>query len=212
MKRGFCTLLLLIFLLSLSGSDRDLRNVARELRDSARKTKMEKELSYAIEDREEMLGAGLERKNINPGEERKIRSSLRRLRALEKSMKSKGSLSAGELKRFREELAFCYHLIYFASRKEGEFTYTLEGGKKFYLLPEYQRRADRASLSRKDMKEIHKTMNRVWRLRSRLKNPAFPENERKQLLEECSYILLEKYFTDKKPVSQKNNTKKGSKK
>lgn len=211
MKSLFFLLPLLFLASDLPGHDAELKNVAKTLRQNARKTRMEKEFSFAIADREEMLEMGLERKSINPAEERKIKSSLRKLRTMERSMKAKGSLSARELQKFREELAYCYHLIYFANRKEGEFTYTLEGGEKFYLLPEYQRRADRASLSRKDMKEIHKVMNRVWLLRSRMKNPNFPKKERQRLLEDCAALLTEKYFTDQKPVLTEK-TKKGKKK
>lgn len=206
---------LLTFSLLFSLSGKEFRNVAKELQDRSRKTKMEKELEFAITDREDFLEMGLERKTINPYEEKKIRNALGKLRNLQRSMREKGSLSAKELKKFREELAYCYHLIYFASRKEGEFTYTLEGGQKFYLLPEYQRRADRGALSRKDMREIHIVMNRVWRLRARLKNRSFPQSERKQLLEECKFLLLEKYFTETKPekkLSSGKNKKQGVKK
>lgn len=220
MPRWFLILLtLLLFTEGLSGKgDKDFKNVAKELRDSARKTRMDKELDFAIADREEFLTDGLEKKTINPAEEKKIRSSLRKLRAMQKTMRTKGSLSPKEHKRFQTELAYCYHLIYFASRKEGEFTYSLENGKKFYLHPEYQKKADRASLSRKDMQEIHKVMNQVWRLRARFRNPDFPKEEKPGLLEACKNLLLEKYFTETKPLppppkkaaSQKTPGKKSS--
>lgn len=193
-----------------------LHDVAKELRQKNSNNEMKANLSRYISEREEYLKTAVSSGNINTMEERKIRRSLARLVSMQEKAKEKEVLSPGEVKNIRRELNNCYRLIYFYSRKDGAFTYDLYG-KKFYLKEAWQNRFDKANLSAKDMEEIIKLLNKLWRMRNIAmdSHDASDRKEKKEYIaSEGAKLLLEKYFTLEKPVSKpvkKGKTQKRSK-
>ena len=179
-----------------------LGKVAKELRKNNAGNELKENLSRYIEEREEYLKNAISSGKINKTEEKTIRRSLERLSALREKAKEKDSLSPGDIKNIRRELSHCYHLIYFYSRKDGTFTYDLYG-KKFYLKEAWQKRFDRAALSRKDMEEMMSLFNKLWRMRNYVKdseNTPDVKAQKEYIIREGEKLLLEKYFTLEKPA------------
>ena len=91
-------------------------------------------------------------------------------------------------------------MIWFYSRKDDLFVYTYQG-EKYFLKEPWQSRFMRTTLSSKDMEGILKTVNKVWRLRSRIDKTGnkIPEEELQEIRAQIKALLLEEYFSLEKP-------------
>ena len=183
----------------LSGGDA-LKDIAKDLQGKRNCEEMIRLLTERLEDREEYLQMGIDGKKIDPREEKKIRSSLEKLRKIKEKLKEKGTMNQKEKQAVYRELANCYRMIWFYSRKEKIFSYSLYG-KMFYLKEPWQTKYQRATLSGKDMEDILKVIEQIRRMRIGADKTA--DKEAASLKKEVTHVgeklLLEKFFTLEKP-------------
>ncbi|MBP5183259.1 MAG: hypothetical protein J6331_09570 [Lentisphaeria bacterium] len=189
----------LLSLSPLSGADSP-GELARELREKRACEEMVRALAERLEYREELLQTGIAEKKIDPREEKRIRSSLEKLRKMGAKLKEKGVMTPGERKNIERELGNCYRLIWFFYRTEKIFAYSLYG-KKYYLKEPWQTKYRKTTLSGKDMEEIMKVLEQLRRMRNNADKSADKESAslKKEIAGLGEKLLLEKYFTLEKP-------------
>ena len=155
-----------------------------------------------LEDHTRLLGYAIEKEQLTPGEQSRIKSILDGVERKLAKAEQTGKMTQTEAQNLQKELNRAYRMLWFLRRnKLDKSTKIVFLGRQIVLREEYRKKFESGSLNQKEMKEILHAYYAASRIREQLRTDDLSPQHRANLEKEC-FTLLADYFTLAEPAEK----------
>ena len=185
-------------------SRRGTSKAASELNSVAREIRVSRRVREQIEDQTRLLEYAIEKEQLTPGEQRRIKSILEGIERMLARVEKNGKMTQNEAQNIQKELNRAYRTLWFLRRKKLDKNQKIVFlGRQIVLREEYRKKFESGSLNQKEMKEMKEILHAYYaasRVREQLRTDDLSPQHRANLEKEC-FTLLADYFTLAEPAA-----------
>ena len=181
---------------------RGTKKASNELNQMAREIRVSRHVREQLEDHTRLLGYAIEKEQLTPGEQSRIKSILDGVERKLAKAEQTGKMTQTEAQNLQKELNRAYRMLWFLRRnKLDKSTKIVFLGRQIVLREEYRKKFESGSLNQKEMKEILHAYYAASRIREQLRTDDLSPQHRANLEKEC-FTLLADYFTLAEPAEK----------
>ena len=181
---------------------RGTKKASNELNQMAREIRVSRHVREQLEDHTRLLGYAIEKEQLTPGEQSRIKSILDGVERKLAKAEQTGKMTQTEAQNLQKELNRAYRMLWFLRRnKLDKGTKIVFLGRQIVLREEYRKKFESGSLNQNEMKEILHAYYAASRIREQLRTDDLSPQHRANLEKEC-FTLLADYFTLAEPAEK----------
>ena len=180
---------------------RGTSKAASELNSMAREIRVSRHVREQLEDHTRLLEYAIEKEQLSPAEQRRIKSILEGVERMLARAEKNGKMTQTEAQNLQKELNRAYRTLWFLRRNKLDKNQKIVFlGRQIVLREEYRKKFESGSLNQKEMREILHAYYAACRVREQLRTDDLSPQHRANLEREC-FTLLADYFTLAEPAA-----------
>ena len=177
-----------------SRSRKEVSKAAQELNDMARGSRVARNVRDHLEHLGKIIDYALKQEQLTGTEKRRIDSIRKNIERHLERIDEEGELTTREAEKLYSEITRGYRLLWFLRRNNtGKKLRMSILGKEIALREEYQKKADKNSLSKEEMEDILKAYHKALRICEQMQTISLPAKQ-KQKMERSCFDALSEYF------------------